>query len=115
MEETVVSKNFIEQIIDKDLAEGVLRLLTDDGLFAVILPTAESELLLSAVRGRLFPWRRCEVWSTPTSDVKRVMMELQTTPPQQLPQTERLIIEDKGPMGFSDEYKELTRDVYLRF
>ena len=98
-----------------DLTRDVIRLLKPNGAFSLILPPAEAEKFLSAARGRLFLSRKCEVWSTPTSDVKRVMMELQTTPPQQLPQTERLIIEDKGPMGFSDEYKALTRDFYLRF
>ena len=114
-EKEVVSRNFIEQIIDKDLAEGVLRLLTDDGLFAVILPTAESELLLSAVRGRLFPWRRCEVWSTPESGARRIMLELHKEPPQDLATREKIVIEEGGRHVYSQEYKALTADFYLNF
>lgn len=99
----------------KELTEGVLRLLADDGLFAVILPTAESELLLSASRGRLFTWRRCEVWSTPESGARRIMLELKREPPKDLAQKEKIIIEQGGRHVYSEEYKALTADFYLNF
>lgn len=99
----------------KELTDGVLRLLADDGLFAVILPTAESELLLSASRGRLFTWRRCEVWSTPESGARRIMLELKREPPKDLAQKEKIIIEQGGRHVYSEEYKALTADFYLNF
>lgn len=99
----------------KELTEGVLRLLADDGLFAVILPTAESELLLSASRGRLFTWRRCEVWSTPESGARRIMLELKREPPKDLAKKEKIIIEQGGRHVYSEEYKALTADFYLNF
>jgi hypothetical protein len=43
------------------------------------------------------------------------MMALQKQPPKELPQIEKLIIEDSGPMGYSAEYRQLTRDFYLKF
>lgn len=98
-----------------DLCNGVERLLAQDGTFALILPPAEAERFLSVARGRLFLTRRCDVWSTPDSGIKRVMMELQKQPPKELPQIEKLIIEDSGPMGYSAEYRQLTRDFYLKF
>ena len=98
-----------------DLCDGVLHLLAQDGTFALILPPAEAERFLSVARGRLFLIRRCDVWSTPDSGIKRVMMELQKQPPKELPQIEKLIIEDSGPMGYSAEYRQLTRDFYLKF
>lgn len=98
-----------------DLCDGVERLLAQDGIFALILPPAEAERFLSVARGRLFLKRRCDVWSTPESGIKRVMMELQKQPPEELPTIEKLIIEDSGPMGYSAEYRELTRDFYLKF
>lgn len=99
----------------KELTDGVLRLLADDGLFAVILPTAESKLLLSASRGRLFTWRRCEVWSTPESGARRIMLELKREPPKDLAQKEKIIIEQDGRHIYSEEYKALTADFYLNF
>lgn len=99
----------------KELTDGVLRLLADDGLFAVILPTAESELLLSASRGRLFTWRRCEVWSTPESGARRIMLELKREPPKDLAKKAKIIIEQGGRHVYSEEYKALTADFYLNF
>lgn len=99
----------------KELTDGVLRLLADDGLFAVILPTTESELLLSASRGRLFTWRRCEVWSTPESGARRIMLELKREPPKDLAKKEKIIIEQGGRHVYSEEYKALTADFYLNF
>ncbi len=99
----------------KDLTEGVLRLLKEDGLFAVILPTTESELLLSAARGRLFTWRGCEVWSTPESGARRIMLELRKEPPQELALREKIIIEEGGRHVYSQDYKALTADFYLNF
>jgi tRNA1Val (adenine37-N6)-methyltransferase len=98
-----------------DLCDGVTRLLAPNGTLALILPPAEAEKFLSVSRGRLFLTRRCDVWSTPESGIKRVMMELQMQPPAELPQIEKLIIEDSGPMGYSAEYRQLTRDFYLKF
>lgn len=98
-----------------DLTQGVLRLLSPDGHFALILPPPEMERMLSACRGRLFVTRRCEVWTTPQSGARRIMAELSQQPPAQPPQSEKLIIEDRGPMGYSEDYKRLTRDFYLKF
>lgn len=98
-----------------DLCDGVMRLLAPNGTFALILPPAEAEKFLSVARGRLFLTRRCDVWSTPESGIKRVMMEFQMQPPTELPQIEKLIIEDSGPMGYSAEYRQLTCDFYLKF
>ena len=92
-----------------------MSLLADDGTFALILPPTEYSRFLSAARARLFETRRCEVWSTPESGVKRIMAELSKNPPAEPPVAERLIIEDKGPQGYSDDYKSLTRDFYLKF
>ena len=98
-----------------DLTEGVLRLLSPDGHFALILPPPEMERFLSAARGRLFVKRRCEVWTTPQSGARRIMAELSQQPPAQPSQSEKIIIEDSGPMGYSEDYKRLTRDFYLKF
>ena len=98
-----------------ELTQGVLRLLSPEGRFALILPQPEMARFLTAARGRMFVTRRCEVWSTPTSGVRRIMAELSTTPPALPPITEKLIIEDNGPQGYSKEYRTLTRDFYLKF
>lgn len=98
-----------------DLSQGVQRLLAPDGHFALILPPPEMERFLSVSRGRLFLTRRCEVWTTPASGARRIMAQLSLQPPITPPQSEKLIIEDHGPQGYSEEYRSLTRDFYLKF
>ena len=99
----------------KELTDGVMRLLTPNGYFSLILPPPEFDRFLSAARGKLFITRRTEVWSTPTSGVKRIMAELSPLPPAELPITDKIIIEDQGMLGFSEKYKALTKDFYLKF
>ena len=99
----------------EDLTEGVIRLLAPEGRFSLILPPAEYDRFLSASRGKLFVARRCDVWSTPTSNVKRIMAEFQTTPPAEPATPDKLIIEEFGAMGYSEKYKSLTKDFYLKF
>lgn len=99
----------------EELVEGVMRLLAAEGTFSLILPPAECDRFLSAARCRLFVTRRCEVWSTPTSGVKRIMTELKATPPEEIPPTEKIIIEEHGVMGYGEKYKALTKDFYLKF
>lgn len=98
-----------------DLVAAVLRLLSPKGAFSLILPPTEFSRFCSVARGRLFITRQCEVFSTPESGVKRIMAEFSLTPPTNAVKTEKLIIEDKGPMGYSDNYKALTSDFYLKF
>lgn len=98
-----------------ELVEGITRLLNDEGRFALILPTTEMERFRSAARGVLFTVRECHVWSTPTSGTRRIMAELQTTPPADPPTIEKIVIEDNGRHGYSAEYRELTHDFYLKF
>jgi tRNA1Val (adenine37-N6)-methyltransferase len=73
------------------------------------------ERMLSEVRGEMFVVRECEVWSTPTSGVKRVMAELQADIPSTPTIHEKIIIEDGGRHSYSEEYRALTRDFYLKF
>lgn len=97
----------------EELVSGVKRLLTPDGRFSLILPTAEAQRFLSAARGVLFLSRRCDVKPKPSSDVKRVMMEFSLSP--QLPPTaEQLTIESDTHHDYTYAYRALTQDFYLK-
>lgn len=97
------------------LVAGVVRNLLPDGTFSLILPPDGMDRFRAAAHGRLFPRRRCEVWSTPASGVKRVMAEFGMRPAPDGIETETLVIGDNGPQSYSDEYRRLTRDFYLKF
>lgn len=98
-----------------ELVTGVRRLLADGGHFSLILPPTEMERFRSAARGVMFVVRECHVWSTPTSGVRRIMAEFQAETPTELTVVEKIIIEEKGRHEYSEEYRTLTRDFYLKF
>lgn len=98
-----------------ELVTGVRRLLADGGHFSLILPPTEMERFRSAARGVMFVVRECHVWSTPTSGVRRIMAEFQAEPPTELTVVEKIVIEEKGRHEYSEEYRTLTRDFYLKF
>lgn len=98
-----------------ELVTGVRRLLADGGHFSLILPPTEMERFRSAARGVMFVVRECHVWSTPTSGVRRIMAEFQAEPPTELTAAEKIIIEENGRHEYSEEYRTLTRDFYLKF
>lgn len=89
-------------------------LLKPDGRISLILPAAEGEIMTGiALRGGFHLSRRTEVWSTPRSGPKRLLLEFSRH--ECVTETSSLVIEDAGPGSFSEEYRALTRDFYLYF
>lgn len=89
-------------------------LLKPDGLISLILPAAEAgEMTGIAVGKGFFVSRRTEVWSTPKSGPKRLLLEFSRH--EAIPELSSLVIEDAGPGSFSEDYRALTRDFYLYF
>lgn len=85
-----------------------------DGRLSLILPVAEAGTMTAKALSRGFhPSRRTEVWSTPKSGPKRILIEFsrRETPTE----TSVLVIGGAEPGSFSDEYRALTRDFYLYF
>ena len=80
---------------------------------AVILPAVEAQRFREQARGRLALRRLTEVWSTPRSGVKRCLMEFVRGDAAEL-RTDRLVIEE-APGRFTEEYRRLTGDFYLKF
>lgn len=96
-----------------DLHDAVVRLLSPEGRFCLILPPAETELFLTECRG-LFLSRRTEVHSTPGSGVRRILSEFRRTL-QSVPVVEKLTIGTGAHEEYTEEYRNLTRDFYLKF
>ncbi len=99
----------------EELVEGVSRLLGGDGRFALILPTVESQRFDCVAEGVLSLVRRCEVYSREGGGVKRVMSEYRRGDDSPLVEMESLVIESGRPPQFTEEYRALTRDFYLKF
>ena len=96
----------------EELDRAVGRLLAENGRFALILPTTEFEKYLSLTQLHLA--RRCDVCPIDGGAVKRVMGEFAKQKPTAVAH-ENIAIE-KGRRGdYTDEYRALTKDFYLKF
>ena len=96
----------------EELDKAVTRLLADNGKFALILPITEFEKYLTLTHLHLV--RRCDVHPVEGGAVKRVMGEFAKQPIVEIA-CENLAIE-KGKRGdYTDEYRALTKDFYLKF
>lgn len=104
-----------------DLLDGVKLLLKEEGLFSLILPAEEGRRFIGEATGRGW-WlhRTTEVCPTLRSGVRRMLMQWGRRPQQAdgavCPvRTDRLLIHTGDGNDYSGEYRELTRDFYLRF
>lgn len=97
----------------EQLDSSVCRLLDRErGRFALILPTEQMESYLAMTKLKVV--RRCDVYPLPERAVKRVMVELSFDGVQSAT-TESLVIENGARGDFSDQYRALTADFYLKF
>lgn len=94
------------------LVGAVAKLLLADGAFNVIIPfDREDDFILLCSRAQLFPTRITRVKGTPTSEVKRSLIELRFC--KSKTQIDELIIE-KSRHDYTDAYKALVKDFYLK-
>lgn len=95
-----------------ELIESASQLLSDEGIFAVIIPRKEEENFIKmASRVNLFPKRICRVRGTISSEEKRSLLEFsfEKIPPKM----ESLVIEISRH-NYTEEYKNLVQDFYLK-
>ena len=96
----------------EELDKAVCSLLEEDGRFALILPLTEFEKYLAITQLHLT--RRCDVYPVVGGVVKRVMGEFEKSIKTEL-KHEDVAIENGGRGLYTDEYRELTKDFYLKF
>lgn len=101
-----------------ELIESASLLLSDEGVFAVIIPRNEEESFIAmALEVNLFPKRICRVRGNENSrhgaqtEEKRSMLEFSFV--NTSPKIENLIIETSRHK-YTKEYKNLVRDFYLK-
>lgn len=97
-----------------ELIKAVKRLLTNDGIFSLILPVNEAEQFIKmAFEAQLYLNRKCLVKPNPTKAVKRVIMEFSFN--ETIIIEEELTIETEKRHIYTEEYITLTKDFYLKF
>lgn len=100
----------------EELRDAVVRLLAPMGRFALVLPTQEAARFVALCEGKLAVIRRCEVRTTPRHPAKRVLLEMMHTGEQSTTiATETLTIGTGVSEVFTEEYRLLTHDFYLKF
>ena len=97
------------------LRDAVVLLLTEEGRFAVVLPSDEAARFERICRGALFASRRTAVRTTPRKAPKRMLLEfVRQAPDREIP-TGELTIGTGAHETYTPEYRALTGDFYLKF
>ncbi|MFY0630526.1 MAG: methyltransferase [Flavobacteriaceae bacterium] len=112
-EDTARNKaRFTSSLSFQELITGVTKVLSSAGRFAVIIPYKEEQTFVSlAEESTLVLNRVCRVKGAATSEVKRSLLEFSFQESKVI--EEELIIEISRH-NYTEKYKELTRDFYLR-
>jgi tRNA1Val (adenine37-N6)-methyltransferase len=94
------------------LLESISKLLSEKGLFSVIIPFKEEEIFISlASKYNLFPNRIMHVKGNPSSEIKRSLMEFSFS--ENNTEISELIIETERHQ-YTEEYINLTKEFYLK-
>lgn len=96
----------------EDLVEAAALLLSDNGVFSVIIPFKEEKNFVALAKDfDLFPFKITRVKGTPTTDIKRSLLAFSRDERQIA--TDELIIET-ARHEYTPEYIALTKDFYLK-
>jgi tRNA1Val (adenine37-N6)-methyltransferase len=96
----------------EDLLEAADLLLSEKGIFSVILPYKEETKFIDLAKNfELFPFKITRVKGTPTTEIKRSLLAFSRIEKAIL--TDELIIETARHQ-YTEEYIALTKDFYLK-
>ena len=96
----------------EELIEAAALLLSDNGIFSVIIPFKEEERFISLCKELdLFPLKITRVKGTPTTEIKRSLLAFCRM--EQTPLIDELVIEISRH-NYTSEYIELTKNFYLK-
>ncbi len=99
-----------------ELRDAVVRLLRPEGRFAVVLPVVEAARFSEMCRGVLSPLRCTAVRTTPRRAPKRMLMEFgHAASCDSAPVCDMLTVGTGEHETYTEEYRSLTRDFYLKF
>lgn len=104
---------FADAMPFEDLIEAADLLLSENGVFAVIIPFKEEENFLALAKDyELYPLKITHVKGTPTTEIKRSLLAFSRNENVNFT-IDELIIETSRHQ-YTPEYIELTKDFYLK-
>lgn len=96
----------------EELVEAADLLLSENGIFSVILPFSEEEKFIALAKNRdLFPFKISRVKGTPTTEIKRSLLAFSRT--EKAITIDELVIETSRHQ-YTSAYISLTKDFYLK-
>ncbi len=104
---------FQEAMPFEDLIEAANLLLSENGIFAVIIPYKEEEKFIDlCAEVELFPVKVTRIKGTPNTEIKRSLLAFKR---YELPvlEADELVIETSRHK-YTEEYIDLTKDFYLK-
>lgn len=103
---------FAEAMPFEDLVEAASMLLSEEGVFAVIIPYKEEEKFTALAKEEgLYPFKLTRVKGTPTTEIKRSLIAFSRREQELI--TDELVIETARHQ-YTPEYTALTQDFYLK-
>ncbi|MDR1984861.1 MAG: methyltransferase [Prevotellaceae bacterium] len=97
-----------------DLIKGIDKILTATGTFSAIFPYVEGNIFIAkAAAANIFCNKRTNIKPNPEKPVKRIMLEFSRIKQNLAENT--ICIENGDRHNYTDAYKSLTKDFYLKF
>lgn len=103
-----------DSLTTTEILENVSRLLEDSGLFQLIIPYVEGTIFIAEAQQYGFYCKNIlKIRPLPTSEIRRLIL---TFSGERLKVTEKFLTIEHGKRHeFTEEYKSLTKDYYLKF
>jgi len=99
---------------NEDLLKGTERLIAEHGKFQVIMPYVEGNILIAEAQYYgLYCYKILKIKPLPTSEIRRLILTFSRQ--RQKVSEKFLTIEHGKRHEFTEEYKNLTKDFYLKF
>jgi tRNA1Val (adenine37-N6)-methyltransferase len=102
-----------DSLTSRDILEGALRLMNESGKLQLILPYVEGNIFIAEAAGYgLYCNNVIKIRPLPSSDIRRLILTFSRTRKEPV---EKFLTIEHGRHEFTEEYKNLTKEFYLRF
>ena len=104
---------FIDALPFEDLVNAADLLLSENGIFAVIIPYKEEEKFINlCAKAEFYPIKITRVKGTPTTEIKRSLLAFKRFELSTLEVEELIIVTSRHK--YTNQYINLTKDFYLK-
>jgi tRNA1Val (adenine37-N6)-methyltransferase len=103
-----------DSLSSAEILEGVLKFMKEDGYLQLIMPYAEGNVFIAEAAGYgLFCNNILKIKPLPSGEIRRLILTFSKTQKKTIEKF--LTIENGARHDFTEEYKNLTKEFYLKF